>query len=420
MEKLLPLINGATLLLFGVLLSLSFSGVRLSRKNAPHIIFIYIFCAALQGIFYISISEELVWKIYPVITHLPIIIALMTLYKKHLFTAIVSTLTTYMLCQPSKLVSSSLGYFTDNKIITQAAYTLVILLTAIISLKYFVWRFTELFSHTHSGAFLFGSVPIVFYLFDYTVMVFPDIWKDNVAVATEFLPFFICIAFLVFCIVYHGESEKKLLAEKKEAIIKITSEQQAKELDAIREKEREIKILRHDLRHFLSSLSVCINDGELKKANEMIASYSSLTEPADSKHFCPFDTINYILSDFDSKCLAEGVNFLHKIELSELKVDEILLSAIISNALDNALNAQKKLPKEKRLIQLVLKNSDGKLLISVKNPYAEEPIFSDGIPITSNEGHGTGVQSICYMTERLNGNYQFSARDNMFTVRIII
>ncbi len=420
MENVLPIINGATLLLFGILLSFSFAGILINRQTAVRIATMYAFCGILQVIFYVSVSEELVWKIYPLITHLPIILSLILVYKKHVFTSIVSTLTAYMLCQPSKLVSSSVSYFTDSEIIIQVSYTLTLLITAIITLSLLSSRLKELFERTHSGIFVFGAVPIVFYLFDYAVMVFPNIWKDNVAAATEFLPFFICIVFLLFCLVYHSESEKKNIAERKEEIIKITVDQQAKEIESIHEKEQELKILRHDMRLFLSSLSVCINNKENEKATEMISYYAGRVESTGIKRFCKFDTINYILSDFNSKCASAEVNFVHKIELEKIKVDEILLASIISNALDNALNSQKQLPKEKRRVQMVMKDSDGKLLISIKNPYAEEPIFSNGIPVTSNEGHGIGVQSIRYMTERLKGNYQFSAREGIFTVRIII
>jgi len=420
MQDLLPLINGTTLLLFGIILSFSFSGVEINRKNASVIAFIYAFCAILQALFYAYINEETVWKIYPLITHLPIILTLILIYKKSIFTSSVSVLTTYMMCQPSKLAASTVSYMTENEIIIQFSYTLTLVITAVISLKILSRHFKELFGNTQKGFSVFATVPIVFYVFDYIVMVFPNIWKNHLIVATEFLPFFICIVFLIFCLVYQGENEKRNLAEKREQIIRISAEQQAKEFETIKEKENEIKILRHDLRLFLGSLSMCINEGDYKKAQDMIASYTSLTKANTTKRFCPFTTINYVLSNFDSKFRAQDITFIHRIEIEELRVDEILLSSIISNALDNALNAQKELAKEKRLVQIVMKDSDGKLLISVKNPYDKEPVFKNGIPITTNEGHGIGVQSIRYITERLNGNYQFSSHNGMFTVRIII
>ena len=239
-------------------------------------------------------------------------------------------------------------------------------------------------------------------------------------VAAEFLPFFISILFVMFCIVYYKETEKKSDAERKENIIRITVEQQAKELEAIKRSENEMRILRHDLRLFLSSLSACINQDEKSVARELISSYSKLIDGTRVERYCTFDSINYTLSDFYTKCKNDKVEFIHKVELTEIKSEEIILASILSNALDNALNAQKQLSEEKRFIQLVLKNSDGKILISVKNPYEKEPLFINGLPVATSEGHGTGIRSICYMTERLGGNYQFITKDGLFITRIII
>lgn len=44
----------------------------------------------------------------------------------------------------------------------------------------------------------------------------------------------------------------------------------------------------------------------------------------------------------------------------------------------------------------------------------------DGVPVTNRKGHGFGTQSICYITEKLEGKYQFFVQDNTFTVRIVL
>ena len=63
---------------------------------------------------------------------------------------------------------------------------------------------------------------------------------------------------------------------------------------------------------------------------------------------------------------------------------------------------------------------DGKLLISLKNTFAEKPVLTDGMPYSSKAGHGFGTQSIRYVTEKLNGNCQFSVKDGWFILRIVL
>ena len=175
--------------------------------------------------------------------------------------------------------------------------------------------------------------------------------------------------------------------------------------------------MHHDMRLFLSALSVCLEEENIGKAKEMLSSYSSHIDNARLKKYCSMDTINYILSDFEAKCTETGTGFEHEVKIDHLAVDVNMFSSILSNALDNALDAQKELPQESRSVRLMLK---GKLLLSVENPIAAAPRFADGLPVSKKEGHGYGTQSIRYMTERLGGKWQFSVKESTFILKVII
>jgi len=138
------------------------------------------------------------------------------------------------------------------------------------------------------------------------------------------------------------------------------------------------------------------------------------------ERYCTVDTINYVLSDFAERCKAENTAFIPQIELEKMDADEIMFSTILSNALDNALNAQKSLPVGNREIRVMLKNADNRILLSVKNPIDKQVVFVDGMPLSNRKGHGYGTQSIRYMTERLGGNCQFTVQDQYFIARVII
>ena len=152
----------------------------------------------------------------------------------------------------------------------------------------------------------------------------------------------------------------------------------------------------------------------------MISGFVSQVEATSLKRYCVNDTLNYILSNFEAKCLELQIAFIVTVEIESLDTDEIIFSSILSNALDNALNAQKDLPVAERKIKLMMKTSNDKLLLSIKNPFDKTPVFVDGLPISTQKGHGYGTQSIRYMTERLGGNYQFAIQDNYFILRIVL
>ena len=261
---------------------------------------------------------------------------------------------------------------------------------------------------------------MIYYLYDYSMAIYTDLWKSNIRVVVEFLPLLFCFIYFSFCIIYYREYEQKSEAQHKEQIIRIVSEQGAKEIEAIKSKEKEAKFLRHDMRHFFSNLQVCLSDGNIDKAIEMISAYSEKTENTAVMHYCQNSTVNYVISAFAEKFDEENIRFEHSIKIGDLDIDEISFSSIVSNALENAFNAQLGLPIQKRYVKLMLCSKDEKILLSVRNPHLVKPVFVDGTPISKKEGHGFGTQSIIYLTESLGGNCKFSATEKEFIMQVVI
>ena len=103
-ENVLFFLDGALLLVFGATLSAAFSGISLSKRNILIFLGLCGICGALQFGMYVAFSEQAVRKLYPLITHLPLLILLCLHYRKRLLTALVSILTAYLCCQPVKWV----------------------------------------------------------------------------------------------------------------------------------------------------------------------------------------------------------------------------------------------------------------------------------------------------------------------------
>ena len=420
METILFLVHGALLLLFGTYLSVAFAGITFNQKSLLNTSLLCILCGILQTAAYLLLPEDFLWKIYPLNTHFPLILFLYFAYHKKLITALVSVFTAYLWCQPAKWFGILVYYFTENIIAEYIAKFIIMGIVAFVTLRYLAGYFSVIYNKDTRSVCIFGIMPITYYIFDYATIIYTDLWIDNNRVVAEFLPFFLGISYTIFCFMYYKEYEQKLDIERKEQLIRITTDAQAKEFEAIKQSEQKLRLLRHDMRLILSNIAICIENNDSDKAKEMITTYSSLIEGTKLEYFCKNDTLNYVLSHFAAKCNAQNVRFVYTVELEELTVDEVLFCSILSNALDNALNAQQELSVSLRTIQLVLKSAHDKLLLSVENPVAKQPIFSDGLPVTNERGHGYGTQSIRYMTEYLGGNCQFFTKNNTFTLRVII
>ena len=418
--NLLVMVYGACVLVYGIFLSASFANVKFYRKNILELLGI----SALSGILQIIIaaidSFDSIWLLYPLVAHLPIILFLCFACHKRFATAIASVCTAYLCCQPSKWFGLLAEIVTHSEYINYIVR--IIFLAAIFPFIYIVISpvIAQLFSKDKRSIYLFNIAPLVYYIYDYVAVVYTDIATNHSVIVTEFMPFFLLVVYILLCMLYHRESQQKAIAERKEHIISITLEEQKKELEAIKNSELEIRLLRHDMRLLLNNLSVCIDNDDKATAKKMISSYVDSIDATAVKKFCNNATLNYIISAFAKKSAEHQIKFNTSIEIDQISCDEIMLSSIISNALDNAINAQLQLPVPQRKISLMIKSQNNKLLMSVKNHFGNKPVFSAGVPVSSQKGHGYGTQSILYLTERMGGNCQFTIDEDNFILRVVI
>ena len=408
-------------LLWGVILSAAFCGVRPTKRNCGLVALTFLICGAAQlSTLILTGNEAMVWKLYPLVVHLPLALLLVTLFRKRFVSVLAAVSLAYLCCQPSKWFGLVAAALTDSTVAVWCVKIVTAAAVAVVSTRFLARYVAQIFTKNTTSVLLFSSVPLLYYLFDYTVGVYTDLSVTNHRLATEFLSFALCIFFMLFCIVYYKEYERKADAERKEQIIRIAAEQQAKEVETIKKSNLETTLLRHDMRLMLGNLALCIEQNDQQQALKMISGFASQVEAAALHRYCKNDTINYILTNFESKCHEQNIQFCATVEIETLAVDENLFASILSNALDNAINAQTALPTEQRCIKLMLKESDDKLLLSVKNPFKDRPVFADGIPLSNRDGHGYGTQSIWYMTERLGGKCQFSIQNDHFVLRVVL
>lgn len=418
--NILFFIHYALLLVFGVTLSAAFAGVRPIRKNVLIFGGICIFSGLLQILLFGFFGEETVWKLYPFVCHLPILLMLLFGYRRRLSTALAAIASAYLCCQPANWFGVVLQGFSVSPAAERLLRIVILITVGSVAVFHLAGYLSRLYRKDDKSVWIFGIIPILFYIFDYVMGVYSDTFVAHSQVAAQFLAFFLCVSYMLFCVVYYREHEQMADAQRKEHLIQITLEQQAKELEAVRRSEHEIRLLRHDMRLMLNSLSLYISQGELENAQKLIAHYAAQVESTSIHRYCENDMLNYLLSEYAAKCQKQDIVFTPVLELTDQLPDEIKLSTILSNALDNAINAQKELPAEGRKIRLMLKTSGGKLLLSVKNPIASPPIFVDGLPISRRPGHGYGTQSIRWLTEQLGGNCQFTVEEDRFILRVVI
>lgn len=418
---ILSLLHNATTLLFGVYISAAFLGIRMNRKN---ILTLFGFSCA-SGIVYISsfvqFGPDVTEQIYPLIIHLPLILFLTFFYKYRASLAALSIFTAYMCCQISNWSGIAAVNLTHLMWVYYSVRIVVTIVVFILLMSFVSDAMAQLLQQATAPILILGLVPFTYYLFDYVTNVYTSLLYSGLEVVVEFLGFMLCVAYILFLIFYFRQYEKKSEAERYTQLMRMQQTQSEKRLEAIRRSEHALSLFRHDMRHFLSNISVFIENGETRKAQAYISEIiDTLSETAIQK-YCKNEIVNMILSSHESEIKNNDINFQYFVQLPEkLPFSDVDVTAILSNGLENAIQAVLPLEPDKRLIKLKLHMNDSKLLLSIKNTFAEKPNLINGLPQATEAGHGFGTQSIVYMVEKLNGNCQFSIVDDLFVLQVIL
>ena len=104
------------------------------------------------------------------------------------------------------------------------------------------------------------------------------------------------------------------------------------------------------------------------------------------------------------------------------RIEDVSLVILISNLLDNAIEAAKRVDGERKIeIQSILKKSVW--ILSVKNSCVQDVVIRENrIDTTKDnkEAHGFGLSNIERVTKNYSGKLQLSCKDKVFTARTTI
>lgn len=188
------------------------------------------------------------------------------------------------------------------------------------------------------------------------------------------------------------------------------------------EKDTHLKILRHDLRHHLCNLNRLILNKKNNLALDYITYLDSEVISTQPIYYCENLFINSVISNFAEKIQKEYIAITTNIMLPMLlPINEIDLSIVISNALENAINANKKIENNKdRKIHFVCKLENNTIKLTIRNPVTTQVEFEAGLPITNEQNHGLGTKSIAAIAKKYNGSALFQIFDHEFICMVYL
>ena len=397
-------------MLFGIFLSAFFLGVKQDKKNILQLLSLAVVSGILYVLCVLLFGTETVDQIYPLIVHAPLLFVLVLHYKFRILPSLISIFTAYLCCQCSNwmglfalaLTGQEWCYYVCRILVTVGAFILLC--------RYVCQTTAMLFAKTDRELLIIGSLPIIYYIFDYATTKFSSLLYSGDKAVPEFLGFAMCLTYLLFLLVYFREYEMKNKAEQYNELIQMQLNSFQTEMTNTRKSEKKMSVLR-----------TLIQQGETDKALEYLNEVSQTYDDTVIKTYCRNEMVNSVLSIYNMRFEEQRIRWEIQVSIGEkLPCSEMMFCAILSNVLENAMHAVQELPQEKRLIQLALSEKSGHLLLMAKNTVQNAPVFIDGVPVTERSGHGLGARSIVYYVEKLNGQYQFFMENGDFVVMIIL
>ena len=418
MNGFLVLANNLSVGIFGGVLSAAFCGALDSRRGRWSVALGLALLLGTQGCLYHTLGWPLLEDLYPLITHVPLALLLCALTRKRLW-PVVSVLMGYLCCHLRYWLALLVTVLLRGNAMTQAAAELAVTAPLLLLLLYSMAPAVRSFgSRPPQIQWRFGLIPAIYYVFDYLVTVYTDLLYQGIPAVLEFMPFVCCTAYLVFLLRISAEERERFRLEQIEQGLNIQVAQSLKEISALRESQKQASTYRHDLRHHLQYLSACMENGQLDQAQAYIHGICAEIEAQKVQAYCENETANLILSSFAGRCAKEGVGMDVRTVLPPfLSISDSDLCVLLSNALENALNACRTLDGQ-RIVEVDAYEKEHKLFLQITNPCGTDVVFEHGLPITNRPGHGVGVRSIRAIVERYGGVSSFFVREGRFILRL--
>ena len=170
----LQIINFTFVLVYGVVLSLSFADVPLRHRYKEVGVILLLFFG-LQAMTYFLLDGDALFKSYPFFIHLPLFLLLRFYYKKETLISLVAVLSAYLFCSPRKWFGTAMAAVCYNNqdvsYITQILITIPLMVLIVRTVSPYVARLK-----VENNAVLrcIVIVPILYYIMSYALTVYTN------------------------------------------------------------------------------------------------------------------------------------------------------------------------------------------------------------------------------------------------------
>lgn len=215
------------------------------------------------------------------------------------------------------------------------------------------------------------------------------------------------------------EENQKMQSERE--YLQLAAANMSQRLETMEEVAAQNSRAAHDRRHFNNLILELLEEGKTGEATVLLKSHNKVT-PKISKIYCENPVINAAICHYAA--IAEEAGIQSEIMLnvqSNMSVDVLEFSMVVSNLIENAIQACGRLPQNQAPYLRFTCLSVGRLLIEMENSCPDSIVLDkDGYPKADEEGHGIGSKSIVAFVKKYDGELLYRIENGTFRVRLLV
>lgn len=187
----------------------------------------------------------------------------------------------------------------------------------------------------------------------------------------------------------------------------------------LRQQERQVRQLRHDLRNHLTVVQGLLEKGNTLGAAGYLDQMAGSPALRGGRRFCDNETANVVLAAKAEAMERAGIAADFAVSLPrELPVADTDLAALLGNALDNAIEGVEG-AAEKR-IALRCRVDKGLLMLRVENPVGAAINPDLATTKADKSAHGFGIPGMREIAERYHGTLDADGKDGLFILLVCL
>ena len=342
-----------------------------------------------------------------------------TSISKHIFKCLSQLLLSLYLIISMTLLNTLLG-----GTLRSSAILLLFSYAAMIFLEFFFLRsyFLDRIEIITKGWGILALIPSSFLLLVMVLILYPTHYTQNPSFAILFYLSGAVILIIYYAVFQYLQTQYQYqMDEQNREIWEIQMQGIKKHAEDTKRNAEEVKRIWQETHQMLSGIAALAKEGNAEAILSFVTASSALNPLTAPAHYCSDPILNATLTAYLGKAENSGITVRLQLAIPEmLPVDSAELSICFANALENAIKACEELPKNERkiIIRCIHKPA---FMFEIENPYKGRITFGrNGLPNSTQSGHGIGTRSIMAFCEKHNAFYDFSAEGGWFKVMITL